>query len=81
MVKQMAKKEDDLILSIIGKFGKFQLRSVLIIYLVKIPSAWFMVSDWNILVTVDQKFKLLFRPASYFQRHTYGLEKCSVHPG
>lgn len=55
MVKQMAKKEDDLILSIIGKFGKFQLRSVLIIYLVKIPSAWFMVSDWNILVTVDQK--------------------------
>lgn len=32
----------DVIGNILGPFGKFQLRTILLIFLVKIPSSWFM---------------------------------------
>lgn len=40
--KCVAMQETDVISQIIGNWGKWQFRSVFLIYLCKIPSAWFM---------------------------------------
>jgi hypothetical protein len=38
--KNHSMADDDFIGKFLGPFGKFQLRSTLLIFLVKIPSAW-----------------------------------------
>lgn len=61
----MTNKECDVVETVCGPFGKWQLRTILIIYLVKIPSAWFMVYKGLILIEC-QIIKLIFY--FYFRR-------------
>lgn len=64
--------ENDAVGKFLGPFGKWQLRSTLLIYLVKIPSAWFMACVSFIcclqaprpLTHTCIKFKLIFTAKS-----------------
>lgn len=52
----------DVIGNVLGPFGKFQLRTILLIFLVKIPSSWFMACKFvNSLKNTNIYFTRIFQ--------------------
>lgn len=48
-VETMAHSKD-IVGDVLGPFGSFQLRAILLIFLVKIPCSWFMACKFTIVI-------------------------------